>query len=107
MILAILSCALLVMKFPSGENHLTGGSGLELEASQLSSSVSPSFTVVSPLITGGLKPLQTVYTNVIHPILVVLRLTSMFYECLMAGAATHTSYNSILFTEGSLRVKHY
>ena len=56
MIWAILSCGLLLIKFPSGENHLTGGSGLELEASQLSSSVSPSLTVVTPLITGGLKP---------------------------------------------------
>ena len=56
MILTIVSCELLVIKFPSGENHLIGGSGLELEASQLSSSVSPSLTVVTPLITGGLNP---------------------------------------------------
>ena len=56
MILTILSCELLLIKFPSGEIHLIGGSGLELEASQLRFSVSPSLTVVTPLTTGGLKP---------------------------------------------------
>ena len=54
---------MLLIKFPSGESHLIGGSGLELEASQLRFSVSPSLTVVSPLTTGGLKPLQTIHTN--------------------------------------------
>ena len=68
MILEILSCAEILAISSSGESHLTGGSGLELEESQLSSSVSPSLTVVTPLITGGLKPLQTIHTNVIHPI---------------------------------------
>ena len=94
---------MLLIKFPSGESHLTGGSGLELEASQLSSSVSPSLT---PLTTGGLKPADKSHecdsSNMGR-----VRLTLMFYECLTAGVATHTSYNSILFTEGSLRVKHY
>ena len=53
---AILSCGMLLTLSPSGESHLTAGSGLELEESQLSSSVSPSLTVVTPLTTGGLKP---------------------------------------------------
>ena len=56
MILTIVSCAVILTLSPSGENHLIGGSGLELEESQLSSSVSPSLTVVTPLTTGGLKP---------------------------------------------------
>ena len=40
---------------PSGENHWTVGSGLELEESHIRCSVSPSLTVVSPVISGGMK----------------------------------------------------
>ena len=40
---------------PSGENHWTVGSGLELEESHIRCSVSPSLTVVSPMISGDLK----------------------------------------------------
>ena len=40
---------------PSGENHWTVGSGLELEESHIRCSVSPSLTVVSPVISGTLK----------------------------------------------------
>ena len=65
MILTILRYEMLVMKFPSGESHLTGGSGLELEASQLSSSVSPSLTVVSPLTTGGLNPADSIHESIL------------------------------------------
>ena len=40
---------------PSGESQCTSGRGAELDESQSRMRVSPSFTVVSPLITGGLK----------------------------------------------------
>ena len=40
---------------PSGENHWIVGSGLELVESHIRCSVSPSLTVVSPVISGALK----------------------------------------------------
>ena len=50
----ILSNRLLLTRTPSGLNHFTLATGLELDVSQYNSSVSPSLRVVIPVINGDL-----------------------------------------------------